>query len=133
MNFDLPTKPDGDFYSIPEINELLTRVIDKITETISETISKEGYKITAKELERGADLNDVVEGGHYAATSTELAATLLNLPEGLTGGFHLLVLPISSAGGLAQVIFSGRYIYTRRKSTASYAEWYKHTGELPTN
>ena len=37
MNFDLPTNPDGNFYSIPETNELMDRMSEAVTEEIAQT------------------------------------------------------------------------------------------------
>lgn len=129
--FDLPTHPDGNFYSIPETNQIIEEISKEIEENSNEIreINENKYKIVTKEIAENTDLNTLTEGGFYSSRNTNVTATLTNVPTGLTSGFVLVVIKYAGdATGLEQIIVVGKLIFTRHKGSGDFADWYKTEG-----
>lgn len=83
-------------------------------------------------IKSGDDLNDYTTPGIYRSASSNITATLLNMPEVFGSGFSLLVLPISTAANV-QVIYmggAGGWFYIRSATSSGWQSWYKLEGTV---
>lgn len=127
--FDLPTHPDGSFYSISETNEIVSNISDKVSEIEDEVtkIEAEKYKIECKKIPENSDLDNYIEPGYYNTDSSSVTETITNKPTGFTSSFIMMVLSFSSSTFI-QIIFTGSKIFCRRKTSTGFAKWYEYTG-----
>lgn len=134
--FDLPTHPDGNFYSIPETNEMFRKVTSELDGVADDVeglntavagIIADKYKISTSILEDESDLDDITESGNYIVTSSTSAATISNKPSGVSSSFYLVVIKFST-NTLIQIYFTGSKLFCRRKTTGGYTSWYEYTG-----
>lgn len=82
-------------------------------------------------IQSGDDINNYTTPGIYRSTSSNITATLLNMPEMFGSGFSLLVLPISTVMNIQIILPSanGSRFYYRGSTTSGWNEsWYQYIG-----
>ena len=134
--FDLPTHPDGNFYSIPETNEIIRKVTGELDgvaddveglDTAVAGIIADKYKISTSIIEANTDLDDITENGNYVTESSAVTATISNMPTGVSSSFYLMVIHFSE-NTFIQIFFIGSRIFCRRKTSTGFGKWYEYTG-----
>lgn len=125
--FDLPTHPDGNFYSIPETNQIVEEIDSKISAT-NNIVEEIGSKIAERELASGADLNDLVNTGYYKVTTSAIAGSLLNKPSDLSASCYIVIYAMVASVAVIQIIYTATKIYCRRKTSSGFGKWYIYTG-----
>lgn len=134
MNVNLPTHPDGNFYSIAETNKIIDSINTNIEELVGEAvdeIEENKYKIATSIIEANTDLNDITENGNYVTESSTVAATISNRPTGVSASFYMMVIHFSG-NTFIQIFFSGSRIFCRRKTSTGFGNWYEYTGTQQT-
>lgn len=93
--------------------------------------SDDAALFTGTNIQSGDDINNYTTPGIYRSSSSNITATLLNMPEMFGSGFSLLVLPISTVMNIQIILPSanGSRFYYRGSTTSGWNEsWYQYTG-----
>lgn len=127
--FDLPTHPDGNFYSIPETNEMIRKLmaeIDLLQDSVSAMIEN-SYQLESKAISENEDLNNLTTAGNYYSGSSTVTSSLSHKPTGVTAAFAMTVLKLGEIA-LIQTIYYASKIYSRRKTTSGFSSWNEYSG-----